>query len=59
MSDEKTETSFWLELEAASKGLSIAGDQSQSEQLKQLFTDLVGESQRKEERAPAETHARR
>ena len=58
MSDEKTETSFWLELEAASKGLSIAGDLSQWEQLKQLFTDLVGESQRKDERALAKAHTR-
>jgi hypothetical protein len=58
MSDKKIETSFWLELEAASKGLSIAGDQSQSEQLKQLFTDLVSESQREDERAPTEAHTR-
>jgi hypothetical protein len=43
MSEKRQDKSFWLELEAASKGLSIAGGRDQAEHLKQLFEELKEE----------------
>jgi hypothetical protein len=45
MSDEDHDKSFWLELEAASKGPSVTGDKGQAEHLKELFGELAAEKQ--------------
>jgi hypothetical protein len=45
MLEENDDRSFWLELEAASKGLSVVGDKGQAERLKELFEELAGEDQ--------------
>ncbi|GGD24273.1 hypothetical protein [Aureimonas glaciei] len=41
--DQERDKSFWLELEAASKGLSIAGDKGQAQRLEQLFEEMASE----------------
>jgi hypothetical protein len=45
MRDEDHDKSFWQELEAASKGLTIAADRTQAERLKQLFEELAAQEQ--------------
>ncbi len=41
MSDDEHDPSFWLELEAASKGLTVTDRREQAEHLHKLFQELV------------------
>jgi hypothetical protein len=48
MSKKEDDRSFWLELEAASKGLTIAADRTQADRLRQLFEELAGDERSSE-----------